>query len=51
MEVILGNCKEEHPKVVYGNAKMLEIERLQELIKKKEDPSYEINMEIMRDQQ
>ena len=49
LEVILGNCKEEHPKVVYGNAKMLEIERLQELIKKKEDPSYEINMEIMRE--
>ena len=51
LEVILGNCKEEHPKVVYGNAKMLEIERLQELIKKKEDPSYEINMEIMMEQQ
>ncbi len=39
LEIILGNYKGEHPKVVYGNAKMLEIERLQELIKKKEDPS------------
>ncbi|MBD5512597.1 MAG: hypothetical protein HDR08_15315 [Lachnospiraceae bacterium] len=48
---ILGNYREEHPKTIYGGAKTLGIEQLQELIKKKEDPSYEINMEIMREQQ
>ena len=34
-----------------ANVKKMSIEQLQELIKKKEDPSYEINMEIMREQQ
>ena len=34
-----------------ANVKRMSIEQLQELIKKKEDPSYEINMEIMREQQ
>ncbi len=48
---ILGNYREEHPKTIYGGVKTLGIEQLQELIRKKEDPSYEINMEVMRDQQ
>ena len=34
-----------------ANVKRMSIEQLQELIKKKENPSYEINMEIMREQQ
>ena len=41
----------ENPKITDNDAKSMTIEQLQELIKKKEDPSYEINMEIMRDQQ
>ena len=48
---ILGNYREEHPKTISGSVKTLGIEQLQELIKKKEDPSYEINMEIMREQE
>ncbi|MBD5477752.1 MAG: hypothetical protein HDR14_00435, partial [Lachnospiraceae bacterium] len=40
----------ENPKITDNDAKSMTIEQLQELIKKKEDPSYEINMEIMREQ-
>ena len=49
LEDILGNYREEHPKTICGSVKTLSIEQLQELIKKKEDQSYEINMEIMRE--
>ena len=49
LEEILGNYRVEHPKTICGSAKKLSIEQLQELIKKKEAPSYEINMEIMKE--
>lgn len=51
LEDILGSYREEHPKTIYGGVKTLSIEQLQELIRKKEDFSYEINMEVMGEQQ
>ena len=39
----------ENPEITDNDAKSMTIEQLQELIKKKEDPSYEINMEIMKE--
>ncbi|MBD5512598.1 MAG: hypothetical protein HDR08_15320 [Lachnospiraceae bacterium] len=51
LDDILGNYREEYPKTIYGGVKTLSIEQLQELIRKKEDFSYEINMEVMGEQQ
>ena len=38
-----------HQEFPLVTVKVFGIEQLQELIKKKEDPSYEINMEIMKE--
>ena len=50
LERILIIFGRENPEITDNDAKSMTIEQLQELIKKKEDPSYEINMEIMREQ-
>ena len=50
LERILIIFAKENPEITDNDAKSMTIEQLQELIKKKEDPSYEINMEIMREQ-
>ena len=47
---ILNKIRRENPGITDNVAESMTIEQLQELIKKKEDPSYEINMEIMREQ-
>ena len=44
-------CQKENLITVYVYVKDMSIEQLQELIKKKEDPSYEINIEVMKEQQ
>ena len=42
---------QQNPDMDIHSAESMTIRQLQELIRKKEDPSYEINMEIMREQQ
>ena len=49
LERILIIFGRENPEITDNDAKSMTIEQLQELIKKKEDPSYEINMEIMKE--
>ncbi|MBD5512632.1 MAG: hypothetical protein HDR08_15510 [Lachnospiraceae bacterium] len=51
LEVIWGEYLEQNKEVVCDSVRNLFIEQLQELIRKKEDPSYEINVEIMKEQQ
>ena len=40
-----------YQEIIHTSVRDMSIEQLQELIKKKEDPSYEINMEVMGEQQ
>ena len=49
LERLLIIFGKENPEITDNDAKSMTIEQLQELIKKKEDQSYEINMEIMRE--
>ena len=49
LERILIIFGRENPEITDNDAKSMTIKQLQELIKKKEDPSYEINMEIMKE--
>ncbi len=51
LDYIAIECRYQYQEFSLVTVKELEIEQLRELIKKKEDPSYEINMEIMREQQ
>lgn len=48
LEMIVGEYREQNPGVISTNVENMNIEQLQELIKKKNDPDYQINMEIMR---
>ena len=49
LERLLIIFGKENPQITDNDAQSMTIEQLQELIKKKEAPSYEINMEIMRE--
>ncbi|MBD5512631.1 MAG: hypothetical protein HDR08_15505 [Lachnospiraceae bacterium] len=49
LERLLIIFGKENPQITDNDAQSMTIEQLQELIKKKEDPSYEINMEIMKE--
>lgn len=46
---ILIKYAKEHPEITDRDEEDLNIAQLQELIKKKNDPSYEINIEIMKE--
>ena len=48
---IVIRYEQQNPDMDIHSAESMTIRQLQELIRKKEDPSYEINMEIMREQQ
>ena len=51
LEDIAIECRYQYHEFPLVTVKVFRIEQLQELIKKKEDPSYEINIEVMREQQ
>lgn len=48
LETILGEFREQNPGFIHSNARNMDIAQLQELINKKNDPSYEINSEVMK---
>ena len=48
LDNILGEYREQKPGTINSDARNLQIEQLQELIKKKNNPSYEINTEVMK---
>lgn len=51
LEIILGKFREQNPNIIGNNyAKNMGLEQLEELIRKKNDPSYEINLDVMKEQ-
>ena len=49
LEKIINDYRQQNLGIENDSVRNMTVEQLQELIKKKEDPSYEINMEIMRE--
>ena len=48
LEDIIIEYKGQNPELELCNAEQMNISQLQELINKKNNPSYEINMEVMK---
>ena len=49
LEKIINDYRQQNLGIENDSVRNMTVEQLQELIKKKEDPSYEINMEIMKE--
>ena len=51
INIVIRWYAQQNPDMDIHSAESMTIRQLQELIKKKEDPSYEINMEVMKEQE